>query len=110
MISIPWRIRAIALPVEITSARALTPWPQVKVGVQSQSMPLALAAGEHLDAVARLTVPEAAPRQLIPVELVLDGRAAERPFRISTIIDVVIPISAVSAPSPKRPSDQSAER
>jgi hypothetical protein len=109
-LSIPWRIRAGAIPIEIESARVLTPWPQVPIVVELPSPPTALAPRERLDAVAKLPIPEVAPRQLIPVELVLDGRAAEQPFRISTIIDVVIPNSAVSAPSPQSPTDQSAER
>jgi hypothetical protein len=89
-ISIPWRIQAGGIPIEITSARALTPWPQVPVVVPTRSPPAALAPSEHFHAVAEMIVPTAAPRQLIPVELVLEGRAAEQPFRISTVIDVVI--------------------
>jgi hypothetical protein len=90
VISIPWRIRAGGIPVKITSARALTPWPQLPVVVEQWSPPTALAPREHIDAVARLTIPEGTPRQLIPVELVLDGRDAGQPFRLTTVIDVVI--------------------
>lgn len=89
-ISIPWRIRAGAAAMEITDARATTPFSAISNTVREKLPAASLAVGDCWDCDVEMTIPTDLPRQLIPVELVLDGRVASGPFRVSTVIDIVL--------------------